>query len=74
MPSTVDIEAVGKLSVKERLTLIERIWATIVEQNAELPIPPDVMAEMERRDAELASDPDSGMSLEEFRKSLRKRP
>lgn len=62
-----------KLSIAERLQLVEDIWDSIAEETASLPVPPEVLAEAERRLAEHRADPDSAIPWEEVREDLYKR-
>ena len=62
-----------QLSVPERLQLVEDIWDSITEDTGGLPVPPDVLAEVERRLAEHRADPDSAIPWEDVRAELFKR-
>ena len=62
-----------QLSVPERLQLVEDIWDSITEDTGGLPVPPDVLAEAERRLAEHRADPDSAIPWEDVRAELFKR-
>lgn len=71
MAGTLDIVAVKKLSVAEKLKLIESIWSLI--DDADVPVPPEVMAEMDHRLKRARRKPDAGMTLEQFETKLRSR-
>lgn len=68
MSAVVDIAAIKKLSVEERLKLIELIWDTIESQAPA--IPREILDEMERRAAEARAHPEGGMTLDEFESRL----
>lgn len=72
MAGTLDIAAVKKLSVAEKLKLIESIWS-LIDDDADVPVPPEVMAEMDRRLKRARRKPDAGMTLEQFETKLRSR-
>jgi putative addiction module component (TIGR02574 family) len=59
---SVDIEALGieRLSVRERLDLIEQIWDTLPESVNPDEVPPWHLAELARRRAEADAAPGEG--------------
>jgi putative addiction module component (TIGR02574 family) len=71
MPPTIDMDAIRKLSHAERLALIAKIWDTLAEEDANIPISDAVMDEMERRAAEMDANPSMGISHDEMMKRLR---
>ncbi len=62
-----------KLSVPERIQLAEDLWDSIAADPEALPLTDAQQAEIERRLAEHARDPDSAISWEEVRARLRQR-
>ncbi len=58
----ISIESLGinRLSVRERLDLIEQIWDTLPEQIDADEIPPWHLAELTRRRAEVDASPGTG--------------
>lgn len=70
MAQTIDIEAIRKLTVAERVALIDRIRETLIDDDA-LPLPDALLDEMERRAAELDADPSKAIPHEEMMKRLR---
>jgi putative addiction module component (TIGR02574 family) len=60
------------LPVSERMRLIEAIWDSISAVPEALPLTQWQKDELDRRLAELASDPDSGASLEEVFARIRR--
>ncbi|MBZ0138102.1 MAG: addiction module protein [Planctomycetes bacterium] len=71
MPQTIGIDAIRKLSNAEPLALIDSIWESLYEEDANIPISKAAMAEMERRAKELRENPESGLSHDEVIKWLR---
>jgi putative addiction module component (TIGR02574 family) len=69
MPATVDINEILRLSVEQRLRLIERIWGTI-KQDDQVTVPDATIAEMERRLAWAQKNPDKCMTQEQFKARL----
>jgi putative addiction module component (TIGR02574 family) len=57
------------LSVAERLSLIGAIWDSLEAP----PESPELIAELERRSAEAAADPDGGRTWEEVKADLKNR-
>jgi putative addiction module component (TIGR02574 family) len=60
----------SKLSVAERIQLAEDLWDSVAAETGELPITPAQAAELDRRLAELASDPDGGEPWEVVRERI----
>lgn len=54
-----DFEALRRLSVSERLRLVEDLWDSIAEDapHEALPVTPELAAELDRRLAEHEADP-----------------
>ncbi len=71
MAQAIDMEAIRKLTPAQRIALIEQIWDTLAEEDAEVPVSEAAMAEMERRARELASDPSKAASQDEVKRRLR---
>lgn len=65
MPQTIDMDAIRKLSRSERMALITRIWDTLAEEDAEIPLSEAAKAEICRRVQELKDNPAAGKSHEE---------
>ena len=62
-----------KLSIPERLQLVEEIWDSIAEDTGAVPVPPEVLTEAERRLAEHHADPASAIPWERVKAELYKR-
>lgn len=71
MAQTIDMDAIRKLTPAQRIALIEQIWDTLAEENAEMPVSETAKAEMERRAQELRENPESGLDHEEVVQWLR---
>jgi putative addiction module component (TIGR02574 family) len=73
MSPTLLAEA-ARLSIQERIELVEAIWDTIDVESASLPIPEAHKAELDRRLKDLADNPDAGSPWEEVRARLEQIP
>ena len=60
----------AKLSVDERIELVEAIWDTVGPDLEAVPLPESHRAELDRRLEDLEDDPDAGSSWEEVRARL----
>lgn len=65
------MDALAKLSVSERLRLIELIWSTL-QAETESALTPDQQAEVDRRIEHWRKNPDSAIPHSEFQAKLRK--
>ena len=68
--SSVDIQEILKLSVAERMELVETIWDSIADAPERLPVTAAQKRELDRRLAEYQKHPDAGRIWEEIRDSL----
>jgi putative addiction module component (TIGR02574 family) len=59
--ATPSVSDLLKLDVEERLELIRILWNSIVDSGRELPLTDTERAELDRRLAEHAADPDAGI-------------
>jgi putative addiction module component (TIGR02574 family) len=71
MAQALDKDALAKLSVSERLRLIELIWSTL-EAESEPALTPSQQAEVDRRIEHWRSNPDSAITHSEFQARIRK--
>jgi putative addiction module component (TIGR02574 family) len=62
----------AKLSIAERIELVEAIWDTVTADAPAFPIPEAHREELDRRLEELANDPDAGSPWDEVRARLEK--
>jgi putative addiction module component (TIGR02574 family) len=69
-----DFAALRRLSVPERLRLVEELWDSIAEDAPDeaLPVTPELAAELDRRLAEHEANPDDVVSWEDARARLLK--
>jgi putative addiction module component (TIGR02574 family) len=68
----IDFEALRRLSVSERLRLVEDLWDSIAEDAPDeaLPVSPELAAELDRRLAEHEANPDDVVPWEAARARL----
>lgn len=68
-----DFEALRRLSVPERLRLVEDLWDSIAEDapDAAFPVTPELAAELDRRLAEHEANPDDVVAWADVRARLR---
>lgn len=71
MAQTIDIKAVRKLSVKQRLKLVDAIWESFVDEDSDVPLPDATISEIRRRREEMRKHPERAISHEEMMKRLR---
>ena len=70
MPLPVSDFPVHELSTAERLSLLGKIWDSLLDDGPP-PVPEWHLAEIRRRIAEAKTTPTDSISLEEFRRQLR---
>ena len=66
----IDMEAIRRLSVPDRVRLMNDIWDSLQPTADRLPITDAQRAELDRRLAAHEADPDAAMSFEEFRAQI----
>ncbi len=66
------MQEILKLSVAERIELVEAIWDSIAASPETLPVTPAQKRELDRRLAEHRANPEAGRTWEEIRDSLDK--
>lgn len=71
--SSVPMEDLLKLSVAERIQLVEDLWDSIAADTDAFPLTEAQKAELDRRLAEHEADPDSAIPWEEVRERLYKK-
>ena len=65
-------EQIKKLSVSERIILVEEIWDGITEENIQLELSSEQKQEIEPRSKELKTNPEIGKSWKEIISKLKK--
>jgi putative addiction module component (TIGR02574 family) len=73
-PPAVDLEALRRLPVAERLLLVEDLWDSIATDtpSADIPMTPELIAELDRRVEDLKSGRERAIPWEEVRESILK--
>lgn len=70
----VDTHEIRRLSVAERLLLVEEIWDSIATDQAQVPVTPEMKAELARRVAEHRADPTNVIPWSTVKADLERRP
>ena len=65
---------IDRLSVADRLRLVEEIWDSIADSVDSMDIPQSHKDELDRRLAAMRDDPRSGSTWEEVKARLRRKP
>jgi len=68
--ASLGIREILKLSVSERIQLVEEIWDSIAAHPERLPVTGAQKAELDRRLADYRANPGQGRTWEEVRDSL----
>jgi len=63
----IDMHEIRKLSVEERIALVEAIWDSIADDAGALPLTDEQHVELERRLARYEANPERTRSWEEVR-------
>ena len=74
MSPTLKALGIDRLSVAERILLVEEIWDTIAEEPQQPPLTEAQKQDLERRLAAYKANPKAGSSWEEVKARLRERP
>lgn len=69
----IDIPELGKLSVPEKIILVEEIWDSITQQEDEIGVPDSHRTELDRRAESHGAAPGRLLSLDELRKRVAQR-
>ena len=67
------LEEITKLSIPERIQLVEDIWDSIAAEGTEVPLTPAQREELQRRVERYRSNPESGISWDALKASLQER-
>ena len=68
-----DIPELERLSVAEKIMLVEELWDIISAEESSVPIPQSHLDELERRQKRNAADPGRLLTLSELKQSIEKR-
>ncbi len=68
-----DIPGITNLSTPEKILLVEDLWDSITEKEAEVSIPDSHMEELDRRLIRYKSSPGELLSLEELQARVKRR-
>ena len=66
----IDIPQIEKLSIPEKILLVEDMWDSISSDESAIPVPQSHITELDRRLARLKSKPCQLLSLDELRKKI----
>ncbi len=69
----IDIPQIEKLSIQEKILLVEDLWDKISSEEAAVPVPESHMTELDRRLVRHKSSPGELLSLDELRKRIESR-
>jgi len=68
-----DIPQIKKLSIPEKILLVEDLWDNISSEESAITVPQSHMTELNRRLAKHTSSPGDLLSLDELRKRIESR-
>ena len=71
MNATLLDDTITQLSSEEKLVLIGKLWQSLNKDS--LPVPPEVVAELERRRAAYERNPGSALTLDEVLARVRRK-
>lgn len=74
MSPTLKTLGIDRLSVAQRILLVEEIWDSITDEEVEIPLADVQRQDLERRIAAYEANPKSGSSWEEVKARLRGLP
>lgn len=64
------VDDIKKLSISERILVIEDLWDSIAASNADYPVPDEQKKELDIRLKENADNPDKAKSWDEVKKNI----
>jgi putative addiction module component (TIGR02574 family) len=71
--STPVLDEILKLSVEDRIRLVEEIWETVSADPQAVPVTQAQREELDRRLDDLARNPETGRTWEEFRSEVERK-
>jgi putative addiction module component (TIGR02574 family) len=63
------LEGIRQLSANDRMLLLEALWNTFVDDPTALSIPPEHIAELDRRLDDMERNPQPGIPWEDFKRT-----
>ncbi len=69
----IDIPQIEKLSIPEKILLVEDLWDNISSEESAIPVPQSHMTELDRRLAKHKSMPGELLSLDDLQKRIESR-
>jgi len=73
MSPTLKALGIDRLTVAQRIRLVEEIWDSIAAESAEIPVPDAQKQDLQRRLAGYEANPETGSTWEEVKARLRDR-
>lgn len=67
---TEELQEIEKLSISERLLLVEELWDSIAHSNVDVPMPQWQKQTLDNRKENYLNNPDSGTKWEEVKQSI----
>ena len=67
---TTAIQELERLSVPERVQLVEDLWDSIARSNADVPVPQWQKDELDRRKQNYLRNPDAGLPWDEVKRDI----
>jgi putative addiction module component (TIGR02574 family) len=64
------VQEIDTLTVAEKIQLVEDLWDSVAVSNAEIPFPAWQKQELDRRKQNFLSNPASGMTWQEVKRSV----
>jgi len=64
------LQELEKLSISERLLLVEDLWDSIARSNANIPMPQWQKQSLDERKLKYLNNPDSGMEWEQVKQDI----
>ncbi len=70
---SISMDDIRRLSIAERIKLVEAIWDTIAASQESIPLTEGQRSELDRRRNEYAKEPSAGRTWDEIREDLDRR-
>ena len=69
----IDIPQIERLSISEKILLVEDLWENISSEESAIPVPQSHVTELDRRLARYKANPGQLLSLDELQKRIESR-